>query len=368
MRIATVVGARPQFIKSAPVSRALKAAGISERVIDTGQHYDANMSAVFFEELGLSPPAHSLGIGSGPHGAMTGRMLEAVEAVLSSERPDAVLVFGDTNTTLAGALAAAKMSIPVVHVEAGLRSFRRDMPEEINRTLVDHMSKILFCPSTTAVENLRREGIASDTDPLRRHVLDVGDVMVDALRLFAGKTSTHPRVASLDARPYVLATLHRAESTDDADALEHVTKELCALAASVPVLLPLHPRTRAALDKLGLLGGMLSRSNLHCVEPLGYRDFTAAMARAVAVVTDSGGVQKEAMILGVPCVTLRDETEWPETVSLGWNVLAGRRPVSLPEFVMGRAAPTGGSADVYGDGHAAERIATALVELGPCLA
>jgi len=230
------------------------------------------------------------------------------------------------------------------------------------------MSTILFCPSGTAIENLRREGIASDAGPLRRHVLDVGDVMVDALRLFAGKTSTHPQVAGLHARRYVLATLHRAESTDDAEALKHVAGELCALAASIPVLLPLHPRTRAALDRLGLLGAVLSRSNMHCVEPLGYRDFTAAMARAFAVVTDSGGVQKEAMILGVPCVTLRDETEWPETVSLGWNVLAGRRPASLPEIVMSRAAPKGGSADVYGDGHAAERIATALVELGSCLA
>jgi UDP-GlcNAc3NAcA epimerase len=361
VKIVTVVGTRPQFIKAVPVSRVLTDAGIDERMIDTGQHYDANMSAVFFEELGLRRPAYELGIGSGPHGDMTGRMLKGIEKVLVDERPDRVLVYGDTNTTLAGALAAAKLDIPIVHIEAGLRSYRRGMPEEINRRVTDHLSSVLFCPSDVAVENLRREGIVDGGDPnFPRQVMNVGDVMVDALRSCRDASANHPWQTKYGRGGYVLATIHRAESTDDGGVLSHLASQMRALAARIPVLLPLHPRTRAALEEIDGLRALGTAPGVHCTEPLSYREFTAALAGARAVVTDSGGVQKEAMILGTPCITLREETEWVETVKLGWNRLAGSRPRDLAELVLAATPPCERAPDVYGDGRAATRIAAAL--------
>jgi UDP-N-acetylglucosamine 2-epimerase len=365
MKIATVIGARPQFIKAAPVSRAFCEAGIEETIIDTGQHYDERMSAIFFQELGLPRPAYSLAIGSGSHGTMTGRMLEAVEGVLSRQETDAVLVYGDTNSTLAGALAAAKLNIPVVHIEAGLRSFRSTMPEEINRKLTDHLSTVLFCPSDLALENLRREGINDlGGSGGSIYVRKVGDVMVDALRLFGASSTELPIVAQFGPRNYVIATIHRAETTDDVDTLTHVAASLRKLSSAVPVLLPLHPRTRVALQRIGILEELMSTPGLHVIEPLGYRAFTGALAGALAVVTDSGGLQKEAMIMGVPCVTLRDETEWTETVKLGWNILAGKCPENLSALVLGTSRPCDAPPDVYGDGRASQRIADELIALG----
>lgn len=362
MKIVTIIGARPQFIKSAPVTQAFAAAGIEECVVDTGQHYDDQMAGVFLRELGMPRPAYELGVGSGSHGDMTGRMLAGIEDVLLKEKPDRVLVFGDTNSTLAGALAASKLSIPVVHVEAGLRSYRRTMPEEVNRVIADHLASVLFCPSDVAVGNLRKEGIVDGAPPLRPRVLNVGDVMVDALRKFGDLTIRHELVAGLGRRQYVLATIHRAEATDDRAILENLVSQLIALSKTIAVILPLHPRTRAALEKYGLLARLCSVAGMHCIEPMGYRDFTTAIANARAMVTDSGGVQKEAFILGVPCITLRDETEWTETVALGGNRLASGSPSDLAALVKATAPLPMAARDVYGDGRAAERIAAALLQ------
>lgn len=359
MKIVTVVGARPQFIKAAPVGAALAAAGIDECLVDTGQHYDDNMAGAFFRELGLKRPAYSLGIGSGSHGQMTGRMLEAVERVLVAEAPDCVLVYGDTNTTLAGALAAAKLKIPIVHVEAGVRSYRPTMPEEINRRLVDHMSSVLFCPSVIAVENLRREGI-SDRNFCR--VVEVGDVMVDALRRSISDTPAMRPIAGLDRRGYALVTLHRAETTDDDEILIGVVDVLLDLAATMPVLFPVHPRTAGALRRTGQWARLEGHPGMRLVEPLGYRAFLEAQSKARVVVTDSGGVQKEACILGAPCLTLRNETEWTETVDAGWNRLMGLRPRGLVAAAVAAQPPSTEPPALFGDGRAAERIAAILVQ------
>jgi UDP-GlcNAc3NAcA epimerase len=321
MRYMTVVGARPQFIKAAALSAAIKrhnnhskGAQICDIIVHTGQHYDYQMSDVFFEELGLPEPAYNLGVGSCAHGAQTGRMLEMIEGVIERESPDLVLVYGDTNSTLAGALAAAKLHARVAHVESGLRSFNRRMPEEINRVLTDHLSSWLFCPTATAVENLGREGIVHG-------VQLVGDVMYETLLLYAENAPAADLLASLGLheRGYALATVHRAENTDDPVRLASILLALSHVAAIVPVVCPLHPRTRAAVERLALgLPGAL-----HLLPPLAYRQMLAAERDATLVLTDSGGVQKEAFWLGVPCVTLRDETEWKETVESGRNVLAG---------------------------------------------
>jgi UDP-GlcNAc3NAcA epimerase len=355
MKIVTVIGARPQFIKAAAVSRLLRAApGTREVAIHTGQHYDENMSDVFFQELGIPQPDHRLGVGSGSHGAMTGRMLEKIESVLLTEKPDALLVYGDTNSTLAGALAAAKLSIPVAHVEAGLRSFNQKMPEEINRVLTDHVSKWLFCPTPVAVENLAREGIAD------ARVALVGDVMYDvtlAVRDRAGE------VERWGVKPgaYILATIHRAENTDVPTRLEAVFDGLRQVARETPVVLPLHPRTRAVLARAGKPA---EAEGLKIIDPVGYLDMTGLERHARLVVTDSGGVQKEAFFHRVPCVTLRDETEWVELVGLGWNRIVP--PLSAAAVRDGvRAALAGGPGrepppDLYGGGRAAERIVEAL--------
>lgn len=310
--VTSIVGARPQFVKAAAMSRALREHGINERLVHTGQHYDENMSSVFFDELEIPPPSRNLAVRSANHGAMTGRMLEALEEDLQAHTPKAVVVYGDTNSTLAGALAGAKLHLPVVHVEAGLRSFNRAMPEEVNRVLTDHVSALLLCPTPTAVSNLETEGI---THGVHR----VGDVMYDATlhaRHKAAETSTILERLSLHGSPYVVATVHRAENTRSPEALRKVAKHLSAVAKEVRVVLPLHPGTRNAFKTYGL-----HLVDVEVVEPVGYLDMAMLLMNAQAVHTDSGGLQKEAYFHSVPCVTLRNETEWIETVIHGWNRL-----------------------------------------------
>jgi UDP-GlcNAc3NAcA epimerase len=340
-KIVTVVGARPQFIKAAAVSRAISATSdIEERLVHTGQHFDDAMSAVFFRELGIPDPAHNLGISSQSHGAMTGRMLEAIEQILMNERPDAVLVYGDTNSTLAGALAASKLDIPIGHVEAGLRSFNRRMPEEINRVVTDHVSDIQFCPTQASVENLQREGIV-------HNVHHTGDVMYDATRFaiqaVEGQSDVRERVGIDGA--YAVCTIHRAENTDDPEQLARVCDYLADVAASTRLIIPLHPRTRQALERHNL-----SLDPAMVVDPLGYFDLHSLIAGAQMVYTDSGGLQKEAYFHGKQCVTLRDETEWVETIEHGWN-----RLWLGDEFVEPRTQITD-----YGEGRAAEAVVSAL--------
>lgn len=362
MKIVTVVGARPQFIKAATVSRALAyAGGFNELIIHTGQHYDDNMSDVFFRELEIPPPARHLGIGSGSHGAQTGRMLEAIEQVLLEEQPDLVLVYGDTNSTLAGALAATKLHIPVAHVEAGLRSYNRRMPEEVNRVLTDHMAEVLFAPTRAAVANLASEGI----DETMMHLS--GDVMYDAALFYAEKAATESTILEdhdLTPGGYVLATVHRAENTDEFARLDAIFYGLAATSEDLPVVVPLHPRTRAALEREHLLEE--AEEHLVLIPPAGYLDMVTLETNARLIVTDSGGVQKEAFFYGVPCMTLRDETEWVELVELGWNRIV---PPTGPEAVrdgikMALFAGSGRSGQPYGDGHAAERIVRILANGG----
>lgn len=350
MKIATVVGARPQFIKAAPVSRVLRQ-NHEEILIHTGQHYDANMSDVFFEELHIPKPDYNLGIGSGHHGAQTGAILEKVEEVLLSENPDALLVYGDTNSTLAGALAAAKLHIPVIHIEAGLRSFNRRMPEEINRVLTDHISEWLFCPTDTAVRNLVQEGITQG-------VYQVGDVMYDAFRFnqeLAHQKSKILETLGLKTQDYILCTIHRAENTDDPSRLQEILKALAKV--QKPVVLPLHPRTRKIIGEQGL--SELLTGNFHVIEPVGYLDMIALEVNAWKLVTDSGGVQKEAYFAGVPCITMRDETEWVETVKVGWNVLTGAVRERILEAVETFTPPLE-HPPIFGDGHSAEQFVSYL--------
>lgn len=351
MKIVTVLGARPQFIKAAVVSHALrKIPRVVETLVHTGQHYDDNMSDVFFRELDIPRPKHHLAVGSGRHGAQTGRMLEKVEAVLLDERPDVVLVYGDTNSTLAGALAAAKLHIPVAHVEAGLRSFNRAMPEEINRVVTDHLSRWLFAPTAAAVEHLRDEGIAGDQVEL------VGDVMYDAALRFHAETDTQGPLNLTG--PYILATVHRAENTDRPERLSAIMQALAEAARSIGVVMPLHPRTRAILDRHAPPAGV------RFIDPVGYRDMLRLERGARLIVTDSGGVQKEAFFHRVPCLTLRDETEWTELVELGWNTLVP--PIdaaSIAAAIRSRLAaepPPSPPASLYGGGHASDAIARRL--------
>jgi UDP-GlcNAc3NAcA epimerase len=358
-KIVSVIGARPQFIKAAPVSRALRErAGVTEVLVHTGQHYDDNMSAVFFRELDIAHPQHNLGIGSAPQGAQTGRMLGAIEEVLLSERPDWVIVYGDTNSTLAGALAAAKLHIPVAHVEAGLRSFNRAMPEELNRLVADHVADLLLAPTRAAIDNLAREGIAGPNVAL------VGDVMYDAV-LHYGQVAEAQSTAldDLAVKPgqYVLATVHRAENTDDAARLGAIMSALWQLSDEIPVILPLHPRTRRAAEAAGLELGAGRR--LRIVEAVGYLDMVMLERHARMIATDSGGVQKEAYFSRVPCVTLRTETEWVELVESGWNTLV---PPVDPESVLrglrsGLGAKPGPWRPFYGDGNAASAIAERIL-------
>lgn len=362
VKVATIVGARPQFIKAAVVSQALRATpGVQEVLIHTGQHYDEEMSERFFEELDLPGPDYHLGIGSGTHGAQTGRMLEAIEKVLLSLRPEGVLVYGDTNSTLAGALAAVKLQIPLAHVEAGMRSFNRRMPEEINRVLTDHAADILFASTRRAVQNLRQEGIPKE----RIHL--VGDVMYDAALYYAARAEQKSEVfqqLGLVPKSYILATIHRAENTDNPTRLRAIFEGLAAVSYQImPVLLPLHPRTRLALTREKIAVGQ----QLRLVEPVGYLEMLLLEKNANLIVTDSGGVQKEAFFYEVPCVTLREETEWVELVELGWNRLVP--PASAEQVVQGiRAAleQRGSPSQPYGDGKAAQKIATILSESLRC--
>ena len=349
-----MVGARPQFIKAAPVSRALRARSISESLVHTGQHYDANMSDVFFRQLGLTQPNHHLGIGSGTHGEQTGRMLAAVESMLLAEPPDLVMVYGDTNSTLAAALAAAKLQIPVAHVEAGLRSYNRAMPEEINRILTDHVSELMFAPTDDAVANLSREGMSEE----RVHL--VGDVMYDAALLYAQRARDESRILqdlALEPGEYILATVHRAENTDRRERLESIFTGLAAVARETPVVMPVHPRTRRALAKFGIDG-----SELRLIDPLGYLDMIELERHARLIATDSGGVQKEAYFYRVPCVTLREETEWVELVETGWNVLVPpTRSTDVFQGIMANLDLRGREVVLYGGGTSSERIGDILV-------
>jgi UDP-GlcNAc3NAcA epimerase len=357
IKVVTIVGARPQFIKASAVSAAFAAAGnVTEQIVHTGQHYDPGMSDVFFDELGIPAPAFHLGVGSGSHGAQTADMLKAIEAVLISEKPDAVLVYGDTNSTLAGALAAVKLHIPIAHVEAGLRSFNTKMPEEINRVLTDRVSALLFCPTLSAVEHLRNEGIVAG-------VHHVGDVMFDvALRTAAkaDKTSRF-RDAGLPEKGFVLATLHRAENTDDPKRLGATLEALAGIAREMPVVFPVHPRTRKAMAAAGLA----PTGHLRVVDPVGFVDMVWLERHARLIVTDSGGVQKEAYFHGTPCVTVRTETEWTETVAAGWNRLADPSDAAAIRQAIDAMLDPGASRSnivEYGTGAAASRIVTALAE------
>jgi UDP-GlcNAc3NAcA epimerase len=353
MKIVSIVGARPQFIKAAALSRVLRTRH-NEILIHTGQHYDPRLSDVFFSELDIPAPDYHLGVDSDSHGRQIARMLEGIEEVLLKERPERVLVYGDTNSTLAGALATAKLGLPLAHVEAGLRSFDRRMPEELNRVLTDHCADILLCPSALAVTNLAAEGI---TDGV--HL--VGDVMYDSLLRHV--QSGHLNEAALakwnlSRRSYALATVHRAANTDDPDRLSSILQALGNLPE--PVVFPVHPRTRKAMDEAGLTAG----ANVRLVDPLGYHDMLLLESAARCILTDSGGVQKEAFFFGVPCVTLRDETEWPETVECGWNVLAGCDSDRIVA-AAGRPLPQGERPLLFGDGHAAEKIVDVLEGDGP---
>ena len=348
MKVVSIIGARPQFVKAGPVSAALRVRH-EEILVHTGQHYDDNMSAVFFDELGIPAPDHYLGIGGGHHGAMTGRMLGAIEEVLLAEKPDRVLVYGDTNSTLAGALAASKLHIPVAHVEAGLRSFNRAMPEEINRVVADHLSDLLLVPSGTAVQNLAAEGIT-------RGVHVVGDVMSDSLIAADARARALSDVLArlgLAEKGFLLVTVHRAENTDDPARLGAILAALGESASTV--VFPVHPRTKGVMARLGLAFA----PNVMAIDPVGYLDMVRLEGAARMILTDSGGVQKEAYWLAVPCVTMRDETEWVETVASGWNRLVGADRAAIVDAARHFTPPTA-RPPLYGDGHVAARIVATL--------
>jgi UDP-GlcNAc3NAcA epimerase len=352
MNVLTIVGARPQFIKAAAVSRELRKQH-REVLVHTGQHYDYGMSGVFFDGLEIPKPEVNLGVGSGSHGAQTGAMLRGIEEVLLAERPDWVLVYGDTNSTLAGALAASKLMIPVAHVEAGLRSFNRRMPEEVNRVVADHLSNLLLCPSRTAVDSLMAEGID-------RNVHLVGDVMLDVLNW--AREHSKRRAAEvmgglgIKSREYLLVTVHRSENTDDPGKLSAIVDALNSL--SETVLFPVHPRTRKAIEA----ANYRLAPHIRLMEPFGYFEMLAAAAAARLILTDSGGLQKEAYWLGVPCITLRAETEWVETVEAGWNLLTGANCDRVIQAVRSFAPPVERPA-LYGDGKVAAKC-VALMEQG----
>lgn len=356
MKIVTIVGARPQFVKAAVLSKAFAhQGGITELIVHTGQHYDGALSAVFFEEMRIPEPFQNLNVGSGPHGYQTGQMLMKIEALLTTERPDAVVVYGDTNSTLAGALAGAKLGLPVAHIEAGLRSYNRQMPEEINRVLTDHVSDLLFAPTLTAAANLSKEDIPASQVHL------TGDVMYDAVKQYEPAARNRKIMATLglEAKTFVLATIHRAENTDDVDRLTTILTALAKISSKMRVILPLHPRTRNVLERLDLLKEM--PNTLTVTSPVGYLDMLALESGASVIVTDSGGVQKEACFCGVPCVTVREETEWPELIDAGWNTLA---PPLNPELVisavLGSVGTRGLETAGFGDGTAATKIAALL--------
>ncbi|CAB5028330.1 unannotated protein [freshwater metagenome] len=353
MKLVTVIGNRPQFIKAAAVSGPLRAEH-EEVLVHTGQHYDDELSTIFIDELGMPRPEIELEISGGSNSEQTARMIAALAPLLAEQQPDAVLVYGDTNSTLAGALTAAQANIPVVHVEAGMRSFDRTMPEELNRILTDHCSELLLCPSQVALANLQNEGLGT-------RALLVGDVMVDVAELMRPRAAAN--VAALEAAGvepggYLLATAHRAANVDDPARLALLVKLL--LAVPGPVVMPLHPRTRARLEQTGLLTE-LEQGDVRLLAPLGYLDFTALLLNARAVLTDSGGAQKEAYLAAVPCVTMRDTTEWTETVHSGWNSLVDLDADAAIAALQ--VEPSGERPDCYGDGHAAGAVVAAISSL-----
>jgi UDP-GlcNAc3NAcA epimerase len=353
MRVLTVVGNRPQFVKAAAVSRLLRAEH-EEVLVHTGQHYDDDLSAVFFAELSIPRPDRELRLGTGSNTEQTARMLSALGPIVAEVAPDALLVYGDTNSTLAGGLAAAQAGVPVAHVEAGMRSFDRAMPEELNRVLTDHLSSLLLCPSATAVHNLEREGVAG-------RIALVGDVMVDVALLVQPRAAADEAplaAAGVMRGSYVLVTAHRAGNVDDPARLERLVELVEAL--PLPAVLPLHPRTRARLEASRLLRRLEAAPHVHLQPPLGYLEFTALLMGARAMLTDSGGVQKEAYLAGVPCITLRDTTEWVETVDAGWNVLVDL-DAAAALAALDRTPPAE-RPELYGDGRAGERVVAALAQ------
>ncbi len=357
MKIITIIGARPQFIKAAVVSRAIRQRNseITEVIVHTGQHFDANMSDIFFEELDIPKPNYHLGVGGGSHAQNTGRMLEKIEEVLVQEKPDYVLVYGDTDSTLAGALAAVKLHIPVAHVEAGLRSFNRKMPEEINRILTDHASDILFTPTSTAVKNLNNEGIAANK------IKQVGDVMYDAALFYGAKVEGNSTIMSdlnIEPKKFALATLHRAENVDDKNRLSSILEGLGQYQKTI--ILPLHPRTKKMLEGFGIP----IPENIKIIEPVGYLDMIMLERKAAVIATDSGGVQKEAYFHKVPCITLRDQTEWIELVENGANILTGADTKAIVAALAKSAtiAPEIFNVPLYGDGNTGAAIVDFLLK------
>lgn len=356
IHVLTVVGARPQFVKACVVSEALRASGeFRETLIHTGQHYDAQLSDQLFADLDMREPDENLNVGSGKHGEQTGRMLQALESAIESHRPDWVLVYGDTNSTLAGALAAVKLHVPVAHVEAGLRSYNRRMPEEINRVVVDHVSELLLAPTEDAERILWSEGIPPE------QVVNIGDVMYDAALRFASKADRTSRVLEefgLVGEPYALVTTHRAENVDDPARLSVLMQALNQVAEQLTVVLPLHPRTASRLDSIA----WIKHPRLQLIPPVGYLDMVQLEKHASVIATDSGGVQKEAYFYSVPCVTLRSETEWRELLELGWNRLAPPDdPGAVAHAILSAIGSRGIAASPYGDGHAAEKAVAALL-------
>ncbi|MDR0225280.1 MAG: UDP-N-acetylglucosamine 2-epimerase (non-hydrolyzing) [Burkholderiaceae bacterium] len=363
MKILTVIGARPQMVKAAVVSRAVAArqssgVNIREMIVHTGQHFDKNMSDVFFDEMGIPKPDNMLGLGGLSHGAMTGRMIEQIESILQQDRPDWVLVYGDTNSTMAGALAAVKLHIPVAHIEAGLRSWNRAMPEEINRVVTDHVSSLLFAPTDSAVKNLLVEGIIGEK------VVRTGDVMLDASLFYAKNSVGRPLPVDVGDCPFALVTIHRAENTDEPRRLAAIVAAMEAVASELHLVFPLHPRTRGALERHGLLERLARAATL--LDPLGYLDMIRLEDECCLVITDSGGVQKEAYFFGKPCVTLRTETEWTELVDIGANKLvAPDDEKSIVEAIRsGMQVRVDTQTQLYGDGHAAEQIVDCLLSRG----
>ena len=351
VKIATILGARPQFIKAAPVSKLIREnTGTVEFMIHTGQHYDQNMSDIFYQEMEIPEPDVNIGVGSGSHGRQTGEMLIQIEDILIKEKPDKVLVYGDTNSTLAGALAACKLCIPIAHVESGLRSFNREMPEEHNRVVADHCANILFCPTKTAVHNLAREGISQEV-----HL--VGDTMLDAVQQFTKigeKQSTILKTLGINPKEYILVTVHRPYNTDNQNNFLSILSVFQQL--DMQVIFPVHPRSRKKMIEFG--GDQLikhQKNNLKIIDPVGYLDMLVLEKYAHMIMTDSGGVQKEAYFFEVPCITLRHETEWVETVDSGWNILAGANSDKILQAATITEWPTG-TENHFGDGKAAEKI------------
>ncbi|GGB49086.1 UDP-N-acetylglucosamine 2-epimerase (non-hydrolyzing) [Virgibacillus dakarensis] len=355
MKILTVIGARPQFIKACMLSRMIRSdSKMEEIIVHTGQHYDDNMSAIFFNQLKLPKPDYYLGVGSGSHGKQTGKMLMDLEKVMLLVRPDIVLLYGDTNSTLAGSLTASKLHIPIAHVESGLRSFNKSMPEEINRIVTDHLSDWLFCPSNTAIENLKREGI-------EKGVYLTGDIMYDAVLHFkhhALKQSSILNELSLSKNNYYLATIHRGENTDDPERLKSILEAFQKV--NMEVVLPLHPRTKSKINQFNFTD-FISSSSIKIVEPLHYFDMLAVASQANAILTDSGGLQKEAYMLQVPCITLRDETEWVETVMAGWNHLVGTDTQQIVNTVKALQVPKE-YVPLFGDGSTSKKIVDILMK------